>query len=255
MTQIERARLLASLHVKGEPLILFNIWDAGSARAVVEAGAKAIATGSWSVAAAQGCDDGEDVPLDLVLANAKRIVAAVDLPVTIDFEGGYGQTPEAVAENVSKLIETGAVGCNFEDQIVGGDGLYSIDEQCARIQAMRGAAEQTAVPFFINARTDIFLQADPAEHGDHLEEAVHRAQAYARAGASGFFAPGLVQPEQIRKLCELSPVPVNIIVMPDVPSARELAALGVARISHGPGPYRDMIASLKTAARQAFAAS
>jgi 2-methylisocitrate lyase-like PEP mutase family enzyme len=255
MTQIERAKLFATLHVKGDPLILFNIWDAGSARAAAEAGAKAIATGSWSVAAAYGCNDGEELPLDLAIANAKRIVAAVDLPVTIDFEGGYGESSEAIAANVSQLIETGAVGCNFEDQIVGGDGIYCIEHQCARIEAMRRAAEQTAVPnFFINARTDIFLKADPAEHDDNrLKEAASRVSAYARAGASGFFAPGLRQPEQIRKLCELSPLPVNIMALPDAPSSRELADLGVARISYGPGPYREMIASLKTAARQALA--
>lgn len=255
MTQIDRANLFASLHVKGDPLILFNIWDPGSARAVAEAGAKAIATGSWSVAAALGCDDGEDVPLDLSLANAKRVVIAVDLPVTIDFEGGYGQTPEAVAENVKQLIETGAVGCNFEDQIVGGDGLYSVDEQSARLEAIRRAAEQAAVPFFINARTDIFLQAEPADHHVHLEEAERRAQVYARAGASGFFAPGLSQPEQIRRLCDRSPLPVSIMVLSDMPSNQELAALGVARISYGPGPYREMIASLTRAAQQTFAAS
>jgi 2-methylisocitrate lyase-like PEP mutase family enzyme len=256
MTQIERTRLLALFHVKGDPLILFNVWDAGSARAVAEAGAKAIATGSWSVAAAHGCNDEEELPLDLVIANTKRIVDAVDLPVTIDFEGGYGETPEAVAGNVKQLIEAGAVGCNFEDQIIGGEGIYCIEHQRARIGAMRRAAEQAAVPdFFINARTDIFLKAAPAEHDEsHLEEAVSRAAAYAQAGASGFFAPSLRQPEQIRKLCELSPLPVNILALPDTPSSRELADLGVARISYGPIPYREMIASLKTAAQQALAA-
>jgi 2-methylisocitrate lyase-like PEP mutase family enzyme len=252
MSQLERTRLLTDLHIKGTPLILFNVWDAGSARAVAEAGAKAIATGSWSVAAAQGFGDGEMLPLDLVLANAKRIVDTVDVPVTIDFEGGYGESPEILAANVTQLIATGAVGCNFEDQIVGGEDIYCIDHQCARIAAMRRAAELARVPdFFINARTDIFLKAAPAAHDDsHLEEAIQRAKAYASAGASGFFAPGLRQPEQIRKLCELSPLPVNILTLPDTPSPRELAELGVARISYGPAPYRQMIASLKAAAQQ-----
>ncbi len=254
MTQIERARLLTALHVKGDPLILFNVWDAGSARAVADAGAKAIATGSWSVAAASGCGDGEDLPLDLAIANAKRIVAAVELPVTIDFEGGYGESSEAISANVTQLIETGAVGCNFEDQIVGGEGIYCTDHQCARIVAMRRAADQAGIAFFINARTDIFIQAGETAHEEkHLEEAVRRATAYAEAGASGFFAPCLTRPEQIRKLCQLSPLPVNIMVLSDTPPARELADLGVARISYGPIPYREMIASLKTAAQQALA--
>lgn len=253
MTQTERARLLTALHVKGDPLILFNVWDAGSAHAVADAGAKAIATGSWSVAAAHGCEDGEELPLDLAIANAKRIVAAVELPVTIDFEGGYGESSEAISANVKQLIETGAVGCNFEDQIVGGEGIYCTDHQCARIAAMRRAAEQTGVPFFINARTDIFIQAGEAAHEDkHLEDAVRRATAYAKAGANGFFAPCLTRPAQIRKLCDLSPLPVNIMVLPDAPPSRELAALGVARISYGPIPYREIIASLKMAAQQAL---
>src|SRR3954469_19602101 len=106
----EKARLFASLHKPGEPLILYNAWDAGSAKVIAEAGAKAIATGSFSVAGAHGFDDREALPLDLALANAERIVAAVDLPVTIDFEGGYAVEPEAVAANMSRLGPTGADG-------------------------------------------------------------------------------------------------------------------------------------------------
>src|SRR5271156_1142698 len=118
ISQIERANLLNNLHVKGDPLILFNIWDAGSAQAIQETGAKVIATGSWSVAAAHGYDDGEKLPFDLVLANIQRIIASIDIPVTIDIEGGYGKSPTEVKDNVIKIIEAGAVGINFEDQIV-----------------------------------------------------------------------------------------------------------------------------------------
>jgi 2-methylisocitrate lyase-like PEP mutase family enzyme len=254
--QTERASQLKSLHIKGEPLILFNVWDAGSARAIQEIGAKAIATGSWSVAASQGYADGQEIPLDLALANLKRIVACVDLPVTIDLEGGYGDSAEELQESVTKVIKAGAVGINFEDQIVGGTGLYSIEGQRARIEAMRAAAEQTAVSLFINARTDIFLKADPASHNEkHLEEAIRRAKAYAEAGASGFFAPGLRNAKYIERLCESSPLPVNILVMPDVPSSKQLASLGVARISYGAGPYRLVLEALKEAGRKALSMS
>src|SRR5687767_8739946 len=99
MNQTEKARAFAALHKPGTPLILFNAWDAGSAKAVAEAGAKAIATGSWSVAAAHGFGDGEGLPLDLAVANAARVVAAVELPVTLDFEGGYAVEPGRVGEN------------------------------------------------------------------------------------------------------------------------------------------------------------
>src|SRR5688572_25947378 len=141
----------AALHVAGDPLVLFNIWDPGSARLAAEAGAKALATGSASVAAASGFGDGEKLPLDTALANAERIVASVDLPVSIDFEGGYAVEPELVAANVRRLKETEAVGCNLEDQVVGGEGLYPTDRQCERLRAARAAA---GADFFINARTD-----------------------------------------------------------------------------------------------------
>ncbi len=253
MTQKERADLLTSLHVKGEPVILFNIWDAGSAKAMQEIGAKAIATGSWSVAAAHGYQDGEKLPLDLTLANLKRIVASVDLPVTLDLEGGYGQSATDVEANVVKVIEAGAAGINFEDQIVGGTGLYSIQDQCERIQAIRKAAERAAIPIFINARTDLFLKAGPVEHNDTLlQEALRRAFAYAESGATGFFAPGLRDAQHIKKLCAHSPLPVNILMLPNTPSSKQLAESGVARISYGPAPYRLAMEALREAGRKAL---
>src|SRR5882762_7830749 len=165
-TQKERADNFRDLHVKGTPLILFNIWDAGSAKAIEEAGAKAIATGSWSVAAANGFDDGEKLPLDFALANLERIVVSVDAPVTIDLEGGYARGKSELKENIKKVIAAGAVGINFEDQIVGGEGLYTIEDQCARIEAIREAVEQTLIPLFINARTDVFLKTYPTKHDE-----------------------------------------------------------------------------------------
>ncbi|HEV7642364.1 MAG TPA: isocitrate lyase/phosphoenolpyruvate mutase family protein [Pyrinomonadaceae bacterium] len=253
MNQKERAELLQKLHVKGDPLILFNIWDAGGAKALEEAGAKAIATGSWSVAAANGFSDGQDLPLDLAIANAKRITAAVDLPVTIDFEGGYAEDTLSLKENIAAVIAAGAVGINFEDQIVGGEGLYSIEQQSSRIRAVREAADAAGIPLFINARTDTFLKILPAPDTEELvEQAAARAKAYAEAGASGFFAPGMRDPELIRKMCELSPLPVNIMVMGDTPSSKKMAELGVARISYGPGPYRMAMECLSSEAKKAF---
>jgi 2-methylisocitrate lyase-like PEP mutase family enzyme len=122
MTQSEKYRAFAALHVAGDPVILFNAWDAGSAKAVDAAGAKAIATGSASVAGAHGFSDAEALPIGLALANAARVVEAVALPVTIDFEGGYAVEPEGVAASMARLAATGAIGCNFEDQVIGGEG-------------------------------------------------------------------------------------------------------------------------------------
>lgn len=254
-TPAERAEAFANLHIKGDPLILFNVWDAGSAQAVAEAGAQAIATGSAAVAVAHGFQDGEQLPFDLALANLRRIIERTALPVSLDMEGGYAQSPSQLQDNVRRVIEAGAVGINFEDQIVGGEGLYPVDEQCSRIAAARQAAEKAGIPhFYINARTDIFLKLDPAQHQEsHLEQAVERAAAYAEAGASGFFAAGLGNAEWIKRLCAESPLPVNILVMPHVPATKELATLGVARISYGSRPYRQLLASLKETARKALA--
>ena len=249
-TQAKRANAFKNLHIKGDPLILVNIWDAGSAQALQTSGAKAIGTSSCSVAAAHGYEDGEKIPFDLVLANLKRILACVDLPVTLDLEGGYGQNPKEIQETITKVIEAGAVGINFEDQIVDHEGLYSIEDQYKRIQAIRDVADH----LFINARTDLFLKADPSHHGDALvEEALHRANTYEEAGANGFFAPGLQDIKLIEKLCALSPLPVNIMVLSDTPSSKQLAELGVARVSYGPYPYFQAMEALKEIGRKAFA--
>ena len=133
MKQSEKGARFAALHVKGEPLLLYNAWDAGSAKSISEAGAKAIATSSWAVAEAQGYRDGEAIPVGLVEQIVGRIVDTIDLPVTVDFEGGYADDSGGLAQNGRRLAETGAVGCNFEDQVVGGEGLHPIPVQAERI--------------------------------------------------------------------------------------------------------------------------
>lgn len=253
--QADRARHFHQLHVKGKPLVLFNIWDAGSAMAVVRAGAPAIATGSWSVAAAHGVADGEALPLEAVLANATRIANAVDVPVTIDFEAGYGSTPERVGASVTQLLATGAIGCNIEDRFIDRDGLQTPEDQSKRLAAARAAADAANVPLFINARTDIFLNAPAASHSATMvDEAIARSNAYAAAGASGFFVPGLVDEKLLERVCKECPLPVNVMMFAAAPSAARCAELGVARISHGPGPYRVMAKWLEAAAREVYPA-
>jgi len=227
--QTDDAALFKSLHKKGDPLVLFNIWDAGSAKAVARSGAKAIATGSAPVAMANGFPDGEQFPLDDALAVAGRILRATDLPLI-------------VSDTVSQAMSIGVIGFNFEDQIVGGDGLYTIEEQIPRVKAARTAADANGVSGFLNARTDIFLKAKPDAHTDQMvDDAIERASAYEQAGADGFFAPGMVNKKQIAKLCESVSLPVNLIVLPHTPGQQEFAELGAARISYGPVPYKRMI--------------
>jgi 2-methylisocitrate lyase-like PEP mutase family enzyme len=238
MTQAEKAAQFSALHVRGEPLVLYNIWDAGSAKAVAGSGAKAVATGSWSMAAAQGYPDGEVIPLDTVELIVRQIARSVDVPVTVDLEGAYAVEPEQAAANVARIVQAGAIGINFEDGIIGGDGLHAIALQCRRIQAIRAGAEALGVALFINARTDLFLQAaDAASHVTLLDAATERAQAFADAGASGYFAPGLADEDLIGALCAASSQPVNIMMKAGAPSISRLAALGVSRISYGPMPY------------------
>jgi methylisocitrate lyase len=253
-TQESAARLFQSLHVRGQPLVLFNAWDAGSARAVADAGAQAIATGSWSVAAANGFADGEHLPLAFAMENLRRIIQAVALPVTIDLESGYGETPAAVAATVAAALAAGAVGCNLEDSFPVDGSLRDIAGQVARLAAARRAADDAGIAMYINARTDVFFQTPAAAHDMAMvDAALERARAYAAAGASGLFVPGVVADTLIARIADASPLPVNIMAMPGVPDRKRLADLGVARISHGPGPYRGAMQWLTGAAKAAMA--
>jgi 2-methylisocitrate lyase-like PEP mutase family enzyme len=238
----------AALHVPGNPVILYNIWDVGSGRAVVSAGAAALATGSHPVADAMGFEDGQDVPIALALANAKRIIDAIDLPVTIDFEGAYSDDPDEGAANVMRLAETGAVGCNFEDQVIGGDGLHPIDAQVRRIAAIRRAVGDA---FFINARTDLFLKTQTWDDA-LVDQAIERGNAYADAGASGYFVPRVAEAAHIERIVREVPLPLNAIAFPGAPPKAEWASAGVARISHGPFPHRALMKQLEDAARAAI---
>lgn len=245
MSQNEKAKIFKAAHIKGSPLILTNIWDSGSAKAIAETGAVALATGSWSVAAAQGYPDGEALPLEIVIAITRQISEATSLPLSIDFERGYALAPDEVALNVARIIEGGAIGINFEDGIAGTKTMQPTELQCERIRAIRSKAEQLGIDFFINARTDVFLKNDAEQHSAHYEEALTRAKAYSNAGASGIFIPGLVDEVLIKRFCNTIEVPVNIMRSPQAPSEQRLAELGVSRISYGPYPYIHAMEQLK----------
>jgi len=224
----------AALHVPGDPLLLYNIWDVGSAKAVAAAGAPALATGSHSLAEAQGFPDGEGIPLNLFLDTIRRIVAAVDIPVSADFEGGFAADPAHLAEHSRLLAEAGAVGCNFEDQVIGGTGLHPIAEQARRVAAVVESG------LWVSARTDLFLHkyfaGEDANDRALLPEALERAHAYAEAGAHSFFVPGVTDLGLIADICAASPLPVHAINVEGVDPAA-LAQTGVARISWGPRPW------------------
>jgi 2-methylisocitrate lyase-like PEP mutase family enzyme len=244
-TQIEKAKAFAALHKKGDPLVLYNIWDAASAIAVAKSGAKAVATGSASVAEAQGYLDAESIPIDFALRIAERIAASVEVPFTLDFEGGYTEDLDTLEANVTRVIAAGAVGINFEDQVIGASGLHDIDFQAERISAIRRAADRAGVPLWINARTDYFIQeSDEEKHKGLMDAALEREEAYRKAGADSFFVPMLKDNDLIKRMCETCDLPVNVYKAPGVASNRELADLGAARISYGPTAHRILMAEL-----------
>src|SRR5918994_3780292 len=217
----DKARLLRERHRPGDPLILVNVWDAAGARTVAAAeGCRAIATASWSIAAAHGYPDGEQIPLELMLAAIERIAAAVELPVTADIEAGFGDTPAAVSETVAAVIAAGAVGVNLEDR------LRAAAEHAAILAAVRERGEGEGVPLVINGRSDEFLLGER-----NLGEAIARGGAYLAAGADSFFIPGLVELEEIRRVVEeLGGAPVNVLAVAASPPLPELAGAGAARV-------------------------
>ena len=178
------------------------------------------------------------------------MTAAVSVPVSIDLEAGYGDTPDAAAVSVTEILKAGAVGINIEDGLFGGKRqLVSPDQHAAKIKAVRDAAQKLGIHLFINARTDPFLLkfGSPDEC---LNEAAKRAKAYADAGADGVFVPGLTDLALIDKLVRLSPLPVNIMVTEGVPEIPDLARVGVRRVSLGPWP---MLAAMRVIGQAAAA--
>jgi 2-methylisocitrate lyase-like PEP mutase family enzyme len=246
---LELARQLHALHAQDAPLLVYNAWDAGSAGAIRDAGATVIATSSWAIAAAQGYEDGEQLPFDVLAQVAARIVAKVDVPVTVDVEGGYAADGAGVARNVARLLDLGVVGINFEDRVVQGKGLYSIEAQSARIAAIRAMADARGIPLFINARSDVYFDSG-VEAGRRLEEAKARAVAYQRAGASGFFVPGLADLQELAALCASTTLPVNAMLLPGLPDSDAVTKAGVKRISYGPGPYIAAMKGVREAAAE-----
>lgn len=222
-----QAETFAALHRKGDPLLLPNAWDAASAAAIADAGAKAIATTSAGVAWSLGVPDGADLGADRTAEVIARIVAAVDVPVSADIEGGYA----SVEATVTAVVQAGAVGVNLEDRV--GAELFSVEEQAERLAAARAAADRLDVPVWINARTDVYLAGiGPADQ--RLGEVQRRAAAYAAAGADSLFVPGLIDLKDIATLAA-GPVPVTVMAWAGAPSVADFAAAGAVRVSLGSG--------------------
>ncbi|WP_205875992.1 isocitrate lyase/PEP mutase family protein [Mycobacterium camsae] len=227
----EQARMLLQLHQPGNPVVLPTVWDAWSAKLAADAGFAALTVGSHPLGDSVGKPDSEGMSFDDVLARVAQITAAVDLPVSVDIESGYGQAPPRLIEG---LLSVGAVGLNIEDTVHSEGGrLRSSGEHAELVGALRVAADAAGVHMVINARTDVFLrqEGDPA---GRVDVAVARLTEAAQAGADVLYPVARHDPDTLRRLVSELPLPVNAIAMPDRDEPAMFAPLGVARISFGP---------------------
>lgn len=218
------------------------------AGSLTAAGAPAVGTSSWAMAKAHGFDDGERMPLSFAAQIVNCIAVHVDdVPVTADFEAGYASDLPGLRTTTEQFLRTGIVGVNFEDQIVGGAGeLYGHEDQARRIQTVRQVADDLGIPLFINARTDVFMQAKPSDDLAQLAaQAIERAKIYQRAGADGLFVPNLEHESLIATLCQEVDMPLNIMCLDPAVEIGRMAALGVRRISFGPAPILSAMADFQ----------
>jgi 2-methylisocitrate lyase-like PEP mutase family enzyme len=234
-TRIRGAELLR-LHRDPELLTVVNVWDVVSARVVADIpGTTALATASHSIAATYGYDDGENIPVDLMLEMVGRIAASTHLPVTADLEGGYGDA----AETVRRAIGLGVVGANIEDQ------MKPLPEAARQVEAVMKAADDEGVDFVLNARTDAFIHAGDRDPVEVMADAIERGRAYLDAGAPVFFAVGRLDEAQVSELVgALGEQRVTLIGIPGMPPLARLEELGVARVSYGPMPQNVALTAL-----------
>jgi 2-methylisocitrate lyase-like PEP mutase family enzyme len=245
MTLRDEARELLRLHEAPELLVMVNVWDGASARAVAaQPGCRAIATASHSIADSHGYPDGEQIPVDLMIAAIARIAAAVDVPVSADLEAGYGDP----GTTVRRAIEAGAVGANLEDQ------MRPLDESVAMVAAAVRAGEAEGVPFVVNSRTDAYLLGSGRDPQELARDAIERGRAFLDAGAGCVFVPGRLDRDTVARLVEgIGERRISLLSGPGSPSQAELTQLGVARISYGPWTQRVVMAALADLASELFA--
>jgi 2-methylisocitrate lyase-like PEP mutase family enzyme len=227
----KRAETLLALHQPGNPVVLPTIWDAWSARLAVDAGFVALTVGSHPLADSVGKADQEGMSFDDVVARVSQITAAVDVPVSVDIESGYAQSPTRL---ITGLLEAGAVGLNIEDTVHSEGGrLRSSSEHAELVGALRKAADATGVHVVVNARTDLFLRQD-GEESDRVDRAIARLEEAAAAGADVLYPVGRHDPDTLRRLASELPLPINAIALPDQDDPASFGPLGVGRISFGP---------------------
>jgi 2-methylisocitrate lyase-like PEP mutase family enzyme len=227
MSNSNSARKFRALHQSGL-LILPNAWDAGSARIIEHAGAKAIATSSAAVAWAHGYPDGEALSQDTLLSTVREIVRVVGIPVSADVEAGYAADAESAGAFAARIVDAGAVGVNVED------GAGSPDLLAAKIRHMKDATARAGIDLWINARVDVYLRR--LQEGEAAyEETVARARRYREAGADSIFVPAATAEPLLARLVRDVVLPLNVLAWPGLPPTDKLRELGVRRLSAGSG--------------------
>lgn len=244
MSQSEKAQQLLSLHNNGKILILPNVWNPIGARMLESKGYAAVATASAAIAESLGYSDGEQIKLETMLDMVARIVRSVDIPVTADFEAGYSDTLEGLQENISRLLDTGAVGLNFEDSFDDSAHLRPIPEQVERIKAVREAAERRGIHLVINARADSFFADGFSSDEERIEDVVTRLNAYTKAGADCVYPVGRGDKETLKILRARISAPINVLATAKAASLKDLQGLGINRVSFGPYIFRSLLAKM-----------
>ena len=237
-TQINKARVLLSLHTQTALLVLPNIWNPIGARVLQAKGYPAVATASAAISASLGYRDGEKLKRSSLIDLTGRIARSVDVPVTADIEAGYGGTIADLAETINEVIDSGVVGVNIEDSFEVEGVLRPVEEQCQRISVVRQVADRRGIPLVINARVDSFLSSSFVDHGDATEDALTRAKAYAEAGADCIYPIGPGDLETAAALRAGIELPINILVTPLAAPLKALETIGVNRVSFGPFVFR-----------------
>jgi 2-methylisocitrate lyase-like PEP mutase family enzyme len=232
---LSQYKIFLDLHHAAQPLLLGNIWDAGSARLLEENGFKAIATSSAAVANSLGYEDGQQMPFELLFETVQRIIKTITVPLSVDLEKGFANSISEIIRNVERLHDIGVVGINIEDSAPGdGKGLVGINVFEKTLSAIAGHLSARNLHIYINARTDAFLvgMANP------LEETIQRVKAYTAAGAGGIFVPFVLEETDINEIIHATSLPVNVLSVPGLPDIAKLASIGVKRISLGSSLYR-----------------
>lgn len=248
-TQQQQAAIFQELHTRNKLFILPNAWDAGSAKIFEKVGYEAIATTSAGIAYSLGYADGEIITIQELLPVVRQIAKRTTVPLSVDMERGYGETPEEVTENVRAIIAAGAVGINIEDGYPAAAATHAesyleeINTQVAKIEQLAALKDELNIPFVINARSCAYWLGI-GDNDSRLNATIERCNAYVTAGADCIFIPGVLDKTTVTALTNSIAAPLNIIANPAFNDIQELQKIGVRRLSLGSGPVRATYATL-----------